>query len=295
METNHDFIMDVFVRANETGTFEENPPPNVEGQAMLAIGPPETPKEPSPTLEDRESPTLQVALPRSSIYVDIESTVPSKERCKNTHPFRVGGWAGVNACEDETCDAHVPMELQHTLRPPAETTAGPLPDARYHRSSRSRYQHYHIYRILKQKPRPNMNKTLLDRALLDACMYPSTGDMVWTFLQHGASPGALVGPGDSEAGFMFGKVEELQETLYWCSALMLTASQGRNDIVQILIDWGADVDYHLNDYLAKTKARMGWMSTPLGCAVTGGDLATVRIILSAGASVNMVEKWQGTW
>ena len=75
---------------------------------------------------------------------------------------------------------------------------------------------------------------------------------------------------------------------------MMAASQGRNDIVLVLIDWGADINYHLNDYDATTKVRMGWMSTPLGCAVTGGDLATVRSILSAGASVNMVEKWKGT-
>ena len=126
-------------------------------------------------------------------------------------------------------------------------------------------------------------------------MFPSTGDMVWTFLQHGATPDALMGRGEVQTGFMFGKVDELQDTLVWCSALMLAASQGRNDIVRILIDWGADIDYHVNDTFNSTKDRMGWMSTPLGCAVTGGDLATVRTILSAGASVNTVERWQGTW
>ena len=295
LESNHDFIMDVFVRANETGSFEENPPHNAEGQAMLAIGPPEASREPLPTIEDREPQTLEIALPTPQNIIDTKSAIPPKEICKNTHPWRTGTWTGVIACGDETCDAHFPMGLQHTLRLPAETTAGPLPNARYHRSSRSRYQHHHIYQILKQKPRPSMSSVMLDQVLLDACMYPSTSDMVWTFLEHGASPDAVLLPGEGEAGFMFVKVDELQETLARCSALMLAASQGRNDIVRILIDWGAEIDYHVNDSLNTTKVRMGWMSTPLGCAVTGGDLATVRSILSAGASVNMVEKWQGTW
>ena len=285
LESNHNFIMDLFVRTKERGTFEENPPANAANQAMLAIGPPKVSRTPSPTLEGIESHSSENAI------LTPPTAVPVKERCKNTNPIRDGSWTGIIAhCGDESCDAHVPMELQHTLRPPAEITAGPLPNARYHRSSRSRYQHQHIYQLLKQKPRPEIPLAVMDRALLDACMYPSTVDMVETFLKHGASPDAHDWRG--EAGFMFSKVDE---TLLSCSALMLAASQGRNDIVRILINWGANIDYHLNDSLANTKDRMGWMSTPLGCAVTGGDLATVRTILSAGASVNMVEKLQGTW
>ena len=313
LESNHDSIMDLFVRANETGNFEVNPPSDAEAQAMHTTGPPEASKEPTPsdaeaqamhatgppeaskertpTLEDNESWITDSALSTPPIIVDNTPAVPVKEKCKNTNAIRDGSWTGiVGNCGDENCDAHLPMEQQHTLHPPAETTAGPLPNARYHRSSRSRYQHHHIYRILKQKPRPHIASNIMDRALLDACMYPSDGDMVETFLQHGASPDAHDWRG--EAGFMFNKVEE---TLMSCSALMLAASQGRDDIVRILIDWDADINYHMNDSLANTKDRMGWMSTPLGCAVTGGDYPTVLTLLTAGASVNMVEKWQGTW
>ena len=293
LESNHDFIMNLFVCANETETFEESLSHNAEGQAVLAIGPPEASREPSPTLYNREAHTLEASQNSSLPPTILENTsiVPVKEKCKNANPIRDGSWQGIIVhCGDETCNAHLSMEQQHTLRRPAETTAGPLPNARYHRSSRSRYQHHHVYQILKQKPRPQIGHKVMDRALLDACMYPSTSDMVETFLDHGASPDAHDWRG--EAGFMFTKVEE---TLLNCSALMLAASQGRDDIVRILIRWGANIDYHLNDSLANTKNRMGWMSTPLGCAVTGGDLATVRTLLSAGASVNTVEKWQGTW
>ena len=221
LESNHDFIMDVFVRANETGSFVENPPHNAEGQAMLAIGPPEASREPSPTIEDREPQTLQIALPTPQKYINTESVIPPKEICKNTHPFRSGGWVGYKDCGDETCDAHIPMHLQHTLRLPAQTIAGPLPNAQYHRSSRRRYQHHHIYQLLKQKPRPNIDRGMLNQALMDACMYPSTGDMVWTFIQHGADPDVEMSMwiDEGEGGFMFGKVDGLQKTLTGCSAL----------------------------------------------------------------------------
>lgn len=121
--------------------------------------------------------------------------------------------------------------------------------------------------------------------------------MVETFLNHGASPDD-VDNWEDRLGYMFGPVDEFgpgDDTLHGLSPLMLAASRGRNDIVGVLIDWGADVNYHMNDHDNDTKNRIGWMSTALGCAVTGGDLPTVRTILAAKASVNEQEKWKGTW
>lgn len=71
-----------------------------------------------------------------------------------------------------------------------------------------------------------------------------------------------------------------------CSALMLAAYGGNEGIVKILLRWDADVNYHPGHLCTIPSVRnmippIAVMATPLGCAVAGGNLATVQIIMSA--------------
>lgn len=68
--------------------------------------------------------------------------------------------------------------------------------------------------------------------------------------------------------------------VYWLNRCLCTMSwRGNTEIVQWLIESGADVNYS-NDY-------------PILTAVSGGQLSTVKLLLNYGASVNYVG--DGAW
>ena len=287
LETNHDIIIDSFVRFNATGVSEGQPVTSDDGQATPTNEASSSPRAQLPTTDDAGS--HQPGIPLVTPATSEVSPAPGPLINTCTDIVKVDTPNGKPGPGEDKDSPYLPALL---------TTVPYHPRTRHEMFSKSRYQHHQIYELLKKKPRPSIGP-LMEEALLDACMYSSHSDMVETFLNHGASPDATVH--NDTPGYMFATVDPddklgpVDSTLHGLSALMLAASRGRNDIVGVLIDWGADVNYHLNDYCDKTKNRIGWMSTALGCAVTGGDLPTVRTILSAKALVNQAEKWKGTW
>ncbi|KAI4231204.1 MAG: hypothetical protein LQ349_005756 [Xanthoria aureola] len=89
--------------------------------------------------------------------------------------------------------------------------------------------------------------------------------------------------------FACGKEWSYRPRAYQISALMLAVLYGIRATVQVLLRWGADVNFtgkYRSDLLGRKMLCRLYLPrnlTPLGCAVKAGSLDVVRMLLDAGA------------
>lgn len=74
--------------------------------------------------------------------------------------------------------------------------------------------------------------------------------------------------------------------------MMLAAFRGIREVVEVLLGWVAKINHHQSGQLCKMTTEsclleplISVMPTPPGCAVAGGNLDVVKVLLSAGAEV----------
>lgn len=70
------------------------------------------------------------------------------------------------------------------------------------------------------------------------------------------------------------------------------AEAGQNEIIEFLLDWGVNIDGHINGpdecedldgFSEETWLKHGWFLTPLETAMRAGRLETVKLLLARGA------------
>ena len=87
---------------------------------------------------------------------------------------------------------------------------------------------------------------------------------------------AAAGDGELIGLFLKAGMNPNSTNLYGYTALMWAAGQGRETVVQMLLDNGADL---------KARARDG--SQPLMFAASGGNINTAKILIARGADINV--------
>ncbi|KAL8861026.1 MAG: hypothetical protein Q9178_002539 [Gyalolechia marmorata] len=130
----------------------------------------------------------------------------------------------------------------------------------------------------------------IERAFLEAC-FRGNPESVIHLLEEGAQVNAIVSKEFFMAGgFGHDGSRVIDAAPKGASACILAALNERQTTIQILLRWGADVNFQPARLLTvemRTRYDDGHckMSTPLGCAVRGGDFDIVRMILDAGANL----------
>ena len=165
--------------------------------------------------------------------------------------------------------------------------------------------------LLRAGARPGVSNDLGVTPLYLACTNRNAG-LIKTLLAAGADPNATLLQGETvlmecaragtadgvKAVIAKGADVNAKESTHGQTALMWAASQHHSSVVEVLLELGADLrarsrvytqhvknaDRTANREPVTTVQRGG--STPLHFAVRSGDVASVKLLLAAGADVN---------
>lgn len=139
----------------------------------------------------------------------------------------------------------------------------------------------------------------MERAFLEACFLGSP-ESVLNLLEEGQQVNAIVrNQFPTVAKSMIGDDGRrlLSAAPEGASALMLAALHGKRGAIQVLLRWGADINFEVSHSLAEVRRSLAFeighfptvpvptMSTPLGCAARRGYLDVLQILLDAGANL----------
>ena len=280
-ETNHDFIRFWLTRALTTRGLEEHAIPGNQRNEINVL---------KLSASSRDPPSVSNGLgmgdPNTKAGAPTQSVIPATTfnlahsdprgvdlpRTSGRHPFK------------ET------TEKQHPISRMARLIAIlSFPRARLLYLARSPGAASEVSRLLQNPAtRRLIDAGTIERAFLEAC-FRGNPKSVLHLLKDGAQVNATVG----DEFFMPGELRHdgtrvVDVVPKGASAIMLAALNEKQTTTQMLLRWGADANFQFPRLLTgEVRTRYGKghckMSTPLGCAVRGGDLEIVRMILDAGA------------
>lgn len=279
-EANHDFIRDWLTRALDAGALDE--------QAISVT-------EENKTIEIESSPPLRPShlAPNSSktYNPDPEGEASSKVDAKGPEIPKAG---------EQGRTSKAAVKNQPVSRVAALVAMISRPRVRLLQLARSPVASPELSRILQNPAtRRLIDAETMERAFLEACFLGSP-ESVLKLLEEGQQVNAIVrNQFPTVAKSMIGDDGRrlLRAAPEGASALMLAALHGKRGAIQVLLRWGADINFEVSHPLAEVRrslalesgrispARLPTMLTPLGCAARRGNLNVLQILLDAGADV----------
>ncbi len=280
-ETNRDFIRFWLTRALTTRGLEEHAIPGNQRNEINVLKLSASSRDP-PSVSNglgMVDPNTKAGAPTQSVIpattfnlADSDPRGVDLPRTSGRHHFK------------ETTEKQEPVSRMATL-----IAILSFPRARLLYLARSPGAASEVSRLLQNPAtRRLIDAGTIERAFLEAC-FRGNPESVLHLLKDGAPVNATVRdeffmPGGS--GHDGTRVVDVVPK--GASAIMLAALNEKKTTTQMLLRWGADANFQFPRLLTgEVRTRYGKghckMSTPLGCAVRGGDLEIVRMILDAGA------------
>ena len=130
----------------------------------------------------------------------------------------------------------------------------------------------------------------LNTAFYRACMSASS-HVVLQYLVHGLDANTVYIEDEFCSCCPVVKLSRFWARRGW-SVLMVAAKAGALEVVEVLIRYGAMVNYRMEEKTRFSSTRLygspRFVGTPLGFAISSRNLETVMVLLSAGAEINAV-------